>query len=131
MKGNKHMKTITNIIYPAFAAMALVWIALLPKAPVPETPDPGAVGGTFNTADGRNALVHVTTGAANAAFGWFSLLSNTDGSFNTAVGAGTLLLNVGDQSAGEGIANTALGAGGAFKQRHRLQQYSRWSGRRK
>jgi hypothetical protein len=93
--------------------MGIVCIGLLPKtqaAPAPETPDPGAVGGTFNTADGTNALVHVTTGVANAAFGWFSLLSNTDGSFNTGVGAGTLLLNIGNQTTGEGLQNTAVGA---------------------
>jgi hypothetical protein len=92
---------------------SLACIALLPKAaaaPAPETPDPGAVGGTFNTADGTNALVHVTTGVANAAFGWFSLLSNTDGSWNTGVGAGTLLLNIGNQTTGEGLQNTAVGA---------------------
>jgi uncharacterized coiled-coil protein SlyX len=76
---------------------------------LPATPDPGAVGGSFNTADGTNALGSVTTGAANSAFGWFSLFSNTDGSFNTAVGAGTLLFNVGDQAGGLGLENTAVG----------------------
>ncbi len=91
---------------------ALACLALLPKAqaaPAPETPDPGAVGGSFNTADGANALKNVTTGIANSAFGWFSLRNNTDGAFNTAVGAGTLLLNVGDQAAGDGVENTAVG----------------------
>jgi Chaperone of endosialidase len=91
---------------------AVVCFALLPKAqaaPAPETPDPGAVGGSLNTADGDHALFNVTTGIGNAALGWFSLLSNTDGSFNTAVGAGTLLLNVGDQTTGDGLQNTAVG----------------------
>jgi hypothetical protein len=64
----------------------------------PQTPDPGSVAGSFNTADGANALASVTTGAANSAFGWFALWSNTDGTFNTAVGAAALVLNVGDQS---------------------------------
>jgi hypothetical protein len=72
-------------------------------APAPETPDPGAVGGSFNTADGDHALFSVTTGTANSAFGWFSLLSNVEGSFNTAVGAGTLLFNMARE-------NTAVGA---------------------
>jgi hypothetical protein len=91
---------------------ALACLALLPKvqaAPAPETPDPVAVGGALSTADGTNALAH-NTGTANSAFGWFSLFSNTDGSFNTAVGAGTLVLNVGDSAAGEGVENTAVGA---------------------
>jgi hypothetical protein len=94
-------------------ALVIVCLAFLPGAqadPAPETPDPGSVGGTFNTTDGTNALRNVTTGVANAAFGWFSLLSNTDGSFNTGVGAGTLLLNVGDQTTGDGLENTAVGA---------------------
>jgi hypothetical protein len=77
--------------------------ALLPKAQA--TPLFG-----FNTADGQNALSSVTTGVANTGIGWFSLKSDTDGSFNTAVGAGTLLLNIGDQSTGEGVENTAVGA---------------------
>jgi trimeric autotransporter adhesin len=86
----------------------------------PQTPDPGSVGGSLNTADGTNALRNVTTGAANAAFGWFSLLSNTDGSFNTAVGAATLVLNTADDNTAVGAAallfnttgdlNTAVGA---------------------
>jgi hypothetical protein len=95
-----------NIIFGAILS-ALVCFALLPiaqAAPAPETPDPGSVGGSLNTADGANALSHVTTGAANSAFGWFSLLSNTDGTFNTGLGAATLLLN----TSGQG--NTAVGA---------------------
>jgi len=32
MKGNKHMKTIPNIIYPAFALFALASFALAPQA---------------------------------------------------------------------------------------------------
>src|SRR4029077_14130328 len=83
---------------------ALVALTLLPiaqAAPAPETPDPGSVGGSFNTADGTSALANVT-GTGNAAFGWFSLFSNTDAAFNTGVGAGTLLFN-------DGVNNTAVG----------------------
>jgi Chaperone of endosialidase len=105
------MKTLNTILVAVLSALACS--ALLPQAPAapaPETPDPVVVGGSLNTADGTNALRHVTTGAANAAFGWFSLFSNTDGAFNTALGAATLVLNVGDQAAGEGLENTAVGA---------------------
>jgi hypothetical protein len=52
----------------------------------------------------------VSTGVANSAFGAFSLFSNTDGAFNTALGAAALDLNIGDQSTGEGVNNTAAGA---------------------
>jgi hypothetical protein len=94
-------------IFSALACLALLPIAQ--AAPAPETPDPGAVGGSLNTADGANALSHVTTGAANAAFGWFSLLSNTDGNNNTATGAASLILNV------SGDNNTAVGTAALLK----------------
>jgi hypothetical protein len=70
---------------------------------LPTTPDPGSVGGSFNTADGQNALASVITGSANTAVGWFALFSNAENSFNTATGAGALLFNTADN-------NTAFGA---------------------
>jgi hypothetical protein len=99
-------------VFSALACFALLPIAQ--AAPAPETPDPGAVGGSLNTADGANALAAVTTGFADSAFGWFALRSNIDGTFNTAVGAGTLVLNVGDQTTGDGLENTAVGAVALF-----------------
>jgi uncharacterized coiled-coil protein SlyX len=104
-----------------FILLVTAWFVLLPNAPAAqETPDPGAVGGSFNTADGTNALGNVTTGTANSAFGWFSLLSNGESSFNTAVGAGTLLFNTASENTAVGAAallfntsgmrNTALGS---------------------
>jgi hypothetical protein len=104
----KNRNTILIAILSALLCFAL--LPRVPAAPAPETPDPGAVGGSLNTADGSNALGHVTTGAGNSAFGWFSLLSNSTGNFNTGVGAGTLVLNNGDPAALEGINNTAVGA---------------------
>ena len=91
-----------NIIFGAILS-ALVCFPLCQQVQAQETPDPGSVGGSLNTADGTNALANVTTGAANSAFGWFSLFSDADASFNTGVGAGTLLFN----NAGD---NTAVGA---------------------
>ena len=85
--------------------LILVCFAFAPNAqtaPAPETPDPGSIGGSFNTADGQYALINVT-GAANAAFGWASLILDTSGSFNTGAGAGALLFN-------NATANTAVGA---------------------
>ena len=80
--------------------LILVWLAFAPNAQT--NPDPGAVGGQFNTADGQYALFNVT-GFANAAFGWASLVVDTTGSFNTGAGAGTLIFN-------NATANTAVGA---------------------
>jgi len=97
----------------------LVWFALLPKAQaVIPLPDGGYAN--FTTAEGTNALLHLTSGAANTGVGWSSLFSNAGGSFNTAVGAGTLLANTADENTATGagallsnttgIRNTALGA---------------------
>jgi hypothetical protein len=103
MKGNKHMKTITNLICPAMAVFALACFALLPAVQaVSPAPDGGYPGG--NTAEGQTALLSLTTGGFNTAVGYLSLRSNTTNSFNTAIGAGTLLANTADQ-------NTATGAG--------------------
>jgi hypothetical protein len=94
---------------PLLIALTFLCFALLPRAQaVVPPPDGGYVG--FNTAEGTKALFSLTTGSANTAVGWFSLFSDTDGSFNTGIGAGTLLFNVGDQSTGLGVGNTALGA---------------------
>lgn len=65
-------------------------------------PDGGYPGG--NTAEGKNALLGLTTGGFNTAVGFFSLRSNTTESFNTAIGAGTLFANTAPE-------NTATGAG--------------------
>ena len=79
-----------------------VCFGLLPPAhAVVPAPDGGYPG--FNTAEGQNALLGLTTGQGNTAVGWFSLGSNAAGNFNTATGAGTLLFNTAD-------GNTAFGA---------------------
>jgi hypothetical protein len=95
---------------PDATANAHPQVIPVPAAPqrVPAAPEMALAG--FNTADGDHALFSITTGIANTAVGWYSLFANTDGSFNTAVGAGTLVLNIGDQTTGEGLENTAVGA---------------------
>jgi hypothetical protein len=95
--------------------LILVCFALSPNAqaaPTPETPDPGAVGGALNTADGTNALHNVLTGTGNAAFGWFSLFAETTASFNTGCGAGTLALNNADSNTAVGTAALLLNSAG-------------------
>jgi hypothetical protein len=91
------------------AVFALGFLALCPIAQAVSPPPDGGYP-NFNTAEGQNTLLRLTTGTANTAVGWSSLKSNTDGTFNTAVGAATLLSNVGNQSTGEGVNNTAIGA---------------------
>jgi len=95
------MKTITKIIYAAFAAATLACFELLPAV---QALSPAPDGGypNFTTAEGDNALKTLTSGVGNTAIGTFSLFSVSIGNFNTAVGAGSLDLNTADN-------NTAVG----------------------
>ncbi|HZR06605.1 MAG TPA: tail fiber domain-containing protein [Candidatus Udaeobacter sp.] len=106
MKSLMKIKTTNPRLVVLFALAAAAFCQIAQA--VSPAPDGGYPG--FNTAEGQSALSGLTTGVANTAIGWFSLKSDTDGSFNTGVGAGTLLLNIGDQSTGEGVENTAFGA---------------------
>ena len=45
--------------------LVIMCFALCQHVQAKETPDPGSVGGSFDTADGTNALANVTTDAAN------------------------------------------------------------------
>jgi uncharacterized coiled-coil protein SlyX len=101
-----------------FATILFGCLAILLGAQAVSPPPDGGYA-NFTTAEGQNALSHLTTGAANTAVGWFSLDSVTTGSFNTAVGAGTLLSNIGDENTAIGTAalllniasgNTAVGS---------------------
>ena len=80
---NQHI-TLTSII------LALSCFALLPKtqalSPTPDGCYPG-----FTTAEGCNALSHLTSGAGNTGLGWYALFGTSTGSFNTGVGAGALV----------------------------------------
>src|SRR4029077_9944245 len=89
-------------------AVVLTSLGLLPAArAVSPAPDGGYANG--NTAEGTNALFHLTTGSFKTATGDVALFSNTTGNFNTATGLEALDLNT------TGSANTATGAGALFK----------------
>jgi len=96
------MKTIKNLVCPAFALLAFACFAVSP-AVAGLSPAPDGCYPNFTTAEGCNALNVLTTGEANTGLGWRALFSVGAGSFNTAVGAGALVLNTGED-------NTALGA---------------------
>ncbi len=89
-----------------FTTILVVCFLISPSAQAVVPPPDGGYP-NFATAEGQNALLNVTTGAANTGLGWSSLLSVSSGSFNTAVGAGTLALNTADS-------NTATGAAALF-----------------
>ena len=80
------MKTLTNIIYPAFALVAFACFALSPHARA--TCREGCDLNRANTFFGDDPLISNTTGVANTAIGSAALQNNTTGSFNTAVGSG-------------------------------------------
>ena len=97
-----------SLLRCAFIIMrfVLMCVATLPGArAVSPAPDGGYPNG--NTAEGQNALLHLTTGTFNTAIGLNSLESLTAGNFNTGVGAKTLVSNRASQ-------NTAIGFS-AFK----------------
>ena len=72
------------------------------------SPAPDGCYPNFTTAEGCQALLHLTTGTANTALGWRSLFSAGSASFNVGVGAGALVLDHGGAN-GAGDANTAVG----------------------
>ena len=87
--------------------LLLVCFALSPHArAVTPAPDGGYPG--FNTAEGDNALLILTSGTSNTAIGFNTLNSNTTGTSNTANGAQAL------QSNTTGNTNTALGYSAGF-----------------
>src|SRR5215470_8561896 len=82
-----------------FTLIARMGLSPSVQAVVPP-PDGGYSGG--NTAEGQDALLHLTTGVQNTAVGFLSLKTDTNGSYNTAIGSGTLRANSAD-------GNTATG----------------------
>jgi trimeric autotransporter adhesin len=85
-----------------FLAFALGCFALSPTVQA-VTPAPDGGYANFNTAEGEDALLSLTTGLSNTAIGWRALYSNTSGSFNTATGLEALNRNT------TGFGNTANG----------------------
>src|SRR4029077_18737531 len=105
MKGNKHMKTKTNITYPAFALFAFACFAITPQA---RAVCQDACLPNSNTVQGEDALISNMTGGGTAAIGFNALFSNTDGFVNTAIGSSALFSNT------SAIANTAIGSSALF-----------------
>jgi hypothetical protein len=91
--------------------LALTCFAFLPKtqalSPAPDGCYPG-----FTTAEGCNALSHLTSGAANTGLGWYALFGTSTGNYNTGVGAGTLVTNNADSNTAVGTAALLLNTAG-------------------
>ena len=95
------MKTITNIIHTTLAAFVCFALSQTAQAVVPP-PDGGYAN--RNTAEGKEALFSLTTGADNTALGFQALYNVTTTFENTAVGSQALL------STTVGTRNVAVGA---------------------
>jgi hypothetical protein len=111
MKGNIRMKN--QHITLTLATVALTYFGFFaPKAfglsPTPDGCYPG-----FTTAEGCNALSHLTSGAGNTGLGWYALFGTSTGSFNTGVGAGALVLNNADSNTAVGTAALLLNTAGS------------------
>jgi trimeric autotransporter adhesin len=120
-----HMKIIMNIIYLGFAAVVLACFCPAARAAGGLHPPPDGDYANRNTAEGKDALFSLTTGAENTAIGFQALFNNTTGRFNTASGAFALFSNVtgfentayGVQALGSnttGMENTAIGLDALF-----------------
>src|SRR5262245_5257998 len=92
------MKTLLFVLF------TLICFALSPAAKA-SLPPPAPDGGypNANTAEGTDALFHLTTGSDNTAIGFDALFSNRSGHDNTALGFDALTSNT------TGYANTATG----------------------
>ncbi len=91
--------------------MALGCFGLLPRtqalSPTPDGCYPG-----LTTAEGCNALSHLTTGSANTGLGWDALFGTSTANFNTGVGAGALVINNADSNTAVGAAALLLNTAG-------------------
>jgi hypothetical protein len=94
------MKTITNTIYFAFAAIALACLTLSSSARAQLNPPPDGGYPNQNTAEGEDALFNLPTCNPiirpcnnNTAVGFHTLFMNIYGSYNTATGAFALMNN--------------------------------------
>jgi hypothetical protein len=91
--------------------LACFGLTPLSRAVMPP-PDGGYPGG--NTAEGRSALLSLTTGGFNTAVGFLSLRSDTTGELNTAIGAGALANADAVQNTATGAAALLSNAAGSF-----------------
>jgi trimeric autotransporter adhesin len=99
MKPLIKLKAITLLLMP----LVLACFALLPRAQaVTPAPDGAYLG--FNTAEGFNALLSLTSGTFNTAVGFSALKSDTTGIQNTATGSEALFKNtIGFQNVATGF----------------------------
>src|SRR6266705_1082690 len=104
MKRSIQLTTIIPSITKPISLIAVLLVCFA-LSPITRAVSPAPDGGypNFNTAEGDDALLSLTTGVANTALG-FDALYNNNGDANTASGDSALYLNT------TGNNNTATGA---------------------
>jgi hypothetical protein len=110
MKRNVPMKN-RKITFTTIIILAVGSLALLPQMQAVSPPPDGCYP-NFTTAEGCNALSHLTDGAGNTGLGWYALFGTSTGNFNTAVGAGALVTNNEDSNTAVGAAALLLNTAG-------------------
>ena len=106
---NRSLAICTTILS---VVTCFAFLSQMQAAPDVAPPPDGCYPG-FTTAEGCNALVHLTSGAGNTGLGWEALHAVTNGSYNTGVGAGALILNTGDSNTAVGTAALLLNTAGS------------------
>ena len=106
---NRSLAICTTILS---VVTCFAFLSQMQAAPDVAPPPDGCYPG-FTTAEGCNALVHLTSGAGNTGLGWEALHAVTTGSYNTGVGAGALILNTGNSNTAVGTAALLLNTAGS------------------
>jgi BclA C-terminal domain len=107
----KTLTTTTLLLTPIVLACFTLSQMAQAEPDVHPPPDGGYPG--FTTAEGHQALQHLTSGIGNSAFGWRSLFSVATASYSTGLGSGTLALNIAEQNTATGVASLLLNTTGA------------------
>jgi hypothetical protein len=112
MKAMKHSCSTSPLRHFLLRAILLASFALSPGVQAVSPPPDGGYGGN-NTAEGTDALFHLTTGVWNSAVGSHALYRDTSGSRNTALGFQALYNTDGPFNV-SGLDNIAVGAQALF-----------------
>src|SRR5438045_4596468 len=113
-RKNKFMKNRSLAICTTILSVVTCFAFLSQMQATPDVaPAPDGCYPGFTTAEGCNALVHLTNGAGNTGLGWEALHAVTTGSYNTGVGAGALILNTGNSNTAVGTAALLLNTAGS------------------
>jgi Chaperone of endosialidase len=115
MKPLIKFKATTLLFIPLVLSCFALWPSAQAQAASPDvSPVPDGFYKGFNTAEGFNALLSLSTGQLNTAVGFAALKADATGSFNTAVGVQALLHNNGSSNTAVGVNALVSNTTGSF-----------------